>query len=437
MATTQAEWNKVTAQEKAARTKLKNERAKEQATKTTDKKVLALNQEKARIRREQIDTALLAIDNLNIENIPLIRNYNDYVAAHKNDSGYPTSSNLAALQLLSQPVNHNFDLIKGYMNRIDKAEALIKQLDTQIAKITKTNTDTSKTKVYVGNPNLKNVAPKGEKIQFSRDYKYNAPMVSSAYFGSNSLENTILEGNRVDQGKFEDARQAWKNVTGGRGTIQMDQRFLNGFTKNQTTTSKVKFDTQKYGFKFLYNPQTVSMAWGLMSAMDPYYEAQQMDKFQVVATSLMSSTVSFQLMLNRIKDFDYLDNAINPYPEFVAPEERDQIWAKGTMYDLEYLFKTINGPDGTFESQLNGTTADRGWMRPTIVELHLGYSMRYRVRISEFAVNHIIFNSRMVPMLSTVNITCNRFNDGPEAVTSTAPTGKARSGGSGKPGAVL
>jgi hypothetical protein len=174
-----------------------------------------------------------------------------------------------------------------------------------------------------------------------------------------------------------------------------------------------------------------------------------MDKYQVISTALMSSTISFELYLNRIADFDYLDErglksgtspntaaidanldpaqrmrmyntmyaASNPYPETVSIEDQQAIYRKGTMYDIEYLLKTLNGPDAEFTSALNGKTSDRAWMRPTIVELHLGDSMRYRVRISQLAVNHIFFNNRMVPTLSTVKLTCSRMNDGPESIT--------------------
>jgi hypothetical protein len=64
---------------------------------------------------------------------------------------------------------------------------------------------------------------------------------------------------------------------------------------------------------------------------------------------------------------------------------------------------------------LNGQTADRGWIRPTFVELHLGAGMRYRVRVIQLAVTHSIFNSRMVPILSSVKLVLGRFNDGPES----------------------
>jgi hypothetical protein len=261
--------------------------------------------------------------------------------------------------------------------RIDSANADLKSFTAQKAKLQNagSSSTTSNTPPASSHNSTTSNAPRGEKLKFSTDYKYNAPMVGSAYFGGDSFVNTVLEGKFVDQGKYGDAREAWKGTTGGRGTIQMDEKFLSTFTTNSQTSTKTKIDTQKYGFKFLYNPQTVSMSWGLMNYMSPPYEAMAQDPFQVVSAGLMTSVVTFDLVLNRIKDFDYLDGTGNitaspyPYPESpLDTADLKEIYQKGTMYDLEYLFKTINGPDGTFVSKLNGTTADKGWMRPTIAD---------------------------------------------------------------------
>lgn len=434
--TTQAEWNRITKAQKEAEAKAKNARAVENAAKDKERKQQAIYEKIAQIKKLRIDPAVLEIKNLETQNIPLIRAYNDILETDPTNTG--------ALSIAAQPVNYNFNLIKQYTKRINDAVAEIDKLKLQLKQKIYTGNPNISSRPYIGNPNLRTGAgnaPKVEKIQFSKDYKYNAPMVSSAYFGSNSFEDSVLEGKYVDQGKWGDAREAWKGVNGGRGTIQMDQRFLSTFTTS--AESKLgNIDRQKYGFKFLYNPQTISMAWGLMSAMDPYYEASQLDKFQVVATQLMSSTVSFQLMLNRIKDFDYVAGnpfavPANAYPDDVPIEDVEEIYRKGTMYDLEYLFKTLNGPDATFVSQLNGSTADRGWMRPTIVELHLGDALRYRVRIAEFAVNHVIFTPKMVPILSTVNLTCARFVDAPITLDEQVPTVKRNYLGGGRPKQIL
>jgi hypothetical protein len=211
---------------------------------------------------------------------------------------------------------------------------------------------------------------------------------------------------------------AWRNNLGGRGTIQMDRDAITAITEAQK--SNIKYDPKMYGFKFLYNPKDVGMAWGIMDQMDPTYVASGQDAFNAISAGLMSSSVTFDLVLNRIEDLSYLNPdgslkpGINPYPKTVAQKDLFDIYEKGTMYDIEYLFKTLNGPHSTFTSNLNGETADRGWLRPSIVELHLGLRMRYRVRVQSLVINHAIFDSRMVPIFSTVRLQVGRFNDGPD-----------------------
>jgi hypothetical protein len=106
----------------------------------------------------------------------------------------------------------------------------------------------------------------------------------------------------------------------------------------------------------------------------------------------------------------------DPYPNPTPDDtERKVIWKRGTMYDLEYLFRSMGGPYADYKSGLNGTTADRGWLQPIPVELHLGTGLHYLVRVSSLDVKHIMFNERMVPILSTVNINCTRYYDSPGA----------------------
>lgn len=272
------------------------------------------------------------------------------------------------------------------------------------------------------------------KVDLTKGIRYNAPMINYSYFGSNSFQSNVMGGKNVGAPHYSDAKFAWTSTTeaigavqyekyfSGRGAIQMDSLFLKEAPIPVIPGKKT--DANRYGFRFHYNPQTVSMAWGVLTALDPTFEFTGQDKFQIISAGLLTSTVTFQLLLNRTYDFNYVTkNGIlkypNPYPHHVPKEKVSEIWEKGTMHDIEYFLRTINGPNADFESDLNFiktgtrmTTADRAWLRPTIVELHLGNAMRYRVRISEFSVNHVIFNDRMVPMLSTVNLTCNRFADG-------------------------
>jgi hypothetical protein len=289
---------------------------------------------------------------------------------------------------------------------------------------------TNKKPVVPGKPNAKGnsltdtITEEGVDVELSKDYKYNAPLVAGAYLGqgiaADSIGGTLnTKGFPINAPVFTDAYSAWRGVTGGRGTIQMDRQYVKNIATQQK--NELKIDKQMYGFKFLYNPTTVSMGWGLQSQMDPPYAASGEDIFNPISANLITSTVVFEVLLNRIADFNHLKSdgslvGAYPYGQINVPiEERKQIYDRGTMYDLEYFFKTINGPRATFTSRFNGLTADAGWLLPSSLELHLGAGMRYRIRINEVSINHALFNNRMVPILSTVRFVCGRYNDGPQS----------------------
>ena len=281
-----------------------------------------------------------------------------------------------------------------------------------------------------GNSSTNTVTQEGGDVEFSTEYKYNAPLVSGAYLGqgisADSIGGTLdTKGFPINAPVFTDAYSAWRGVSGGRGTIQMDRQYVKNIANSQK--ENLKIDKQMYGFKFLYNPTTVSMGWGVQANMDPDYMSSGEEIFNPISANLITSTVVFEVLLNRIADFNHLksDGSLvgsYPYGQINVPiEERKQIYDRGTMYDLEYFFKTINGPRATFTSKYNGVTADAGWLLPSSLELHLGAGMRYRIRINEVSINHAIFNNRMVPILSTVRFVCGRYNDGPGTPIQIAP----------------
>lgn len=395
--------------------------AKKQAEDTA--KTKKLNDSISRIQSSEIDVAQFYIKSAEKTINEKQKELTAYVTAHESEVGYPSDG----FEGSDTDIIENKQLaIVNANNAILENIKKIKDSNDKIAVIKKQiyalHTIINGTIATTGSPGAINNGTNGTlkgKKSFSKYYTYNAPMVKSAYFGSGSFQDNILGNNRVDKGAYTDARDAWKGVKGGRGTIQMDDKLIQASDK-QLNTQSDNLDTTKYGFKFLYNPTTVSMAWGLMNYMDPPYEASGADVFTVVSAGLMTSTVDFELILNRIEDFNYLNenglSGISPYGVDVPLQDQRDIYRKGTMYDMEYLLKTLNGPSAPFKSALNDWTSDRSWLRPTIVELHLGSALRYRVRIANLSINHIMFNSRMVPILSSVKITCSRFNDGPTAM---------------------
>lgn len=278
-------------------------------------------------------------------------------------------------------------------------------------------------------------------------YEYNAPMLKSAYlnpFGpqGDSVIDRKLIGAPIND--FTNARLAWKGVTPARGTIQMSKIFAANAWKGKPPKGTTKNETP-YGFRFLYNPTDVSMAWGIVDAFSPEYAQSGANGMSGVAVGLMKGTIAFTLLLNRISDMNVLDakglratvdtslipegldpaqrnqfydnlyKQVNPYPTTVSIEDQRNIWKRGTMYDIEYLFRAMGGYYADYKSGLNGITADRGWLQPIPMELHLGTGLRYLVRVSSLDLKHMLFNERMVPTLTTVNVVCTRYYDSPDA----------------------
>jgi hypothetical protein len=273
-------------------------------------------------------------------------------------------------------------------------------------------------------------------------YQYNAPMVSSAYITRGVQVNSAgFDKLITDPGKLQDASKNWGTNQGAKGVIQMNRSFADMAPAATNKTNSNIVDPQMYGFKFLYNPTSISMAWGIVEQFSPQFEATNQDKASAISVGLMKSAVTFSLMLNRIGDMAFIDRnglytgpsvntstlagvqaasnapapSANPYPASVPNEDLQMIYKRGTMYDLDFLFRATGGYSSQYHStMLNGTTADRGWLQPIPVELHLGDGLRYLVRVSALDVQHMIFNERMVPLLTTVNVTCTRYFDGPE-----------------------
>ena len=261
------------------------------------------------------------------------------------------------------------------------------------------------------------------------EYTYNAPMVRTAYLNpglgiTNSSPQQETSSRTIsDPGRssalLNDALTAWDGTLGVKGVIQMDRTTKFNLANVSSTNSK-KIDGKLYGFKFLYNPKEVAMHWGMTDSLYNPEAVASTNTGAGFTLSLQNGTISFSLLLNRMGDQAWLDsNGFNSgdtgkriediYPYFVDDAELKEVYKNGTMYDLEYLFKTISGTSGTFVNPFDQLTADRGWLQGIQVELHLGKGLRYQVRVNSLDVNHVIFNENMVPILSEVNISCSRF----------------------------
>lgn len=234
----------------------------------------------------------------------------------------------------------------------------------------------------------------------------------------------------------KNASELWSSAIGSKGMFQTYFP-VNGWTGTNTDAASAfpkENAIKKYGFQFLYNPGTITMDYMGVQQTDVAYQMSGNDKVNYIPAQGNSGSISFDIMLNRMYDMQYYNedgsltqSAIdanvyaprNPYgPEGVTTHklfnEQQAIYNKGTMYDMEYLLRTLLGY--TMKSSLrHEMTADMGLFSRRPVELHLGPKMRYRGYVNGVGVRHIMFNERMVPILSTVHISFNRYPDYPEA----------------------
>lgn len=265
------------------------------------------------------------------------------------------------------------------------------------------------------------------------DIRFNAPMVKGAYFRDPSVAvralvpKAVLPMLRENQGKAGNSLNTFGPFDTNRGFIVPNKIAREAALKKLSTSAAGLVGGFKipFGFRFHYNPQNVQQTYGTLTDLSPELIMSGADQANMITTPTQSSTISFSLYLNRIEDMNALTNIQHNggdvitsknseihYPEKLTDDDIKLIRDFGTMYDLDFLFKTINGEMNGYKSPLRGIkTGDIGWLNGMAVELHLGRKLRYLARILNISINHILFTESMIPTLSIVNIQCHRFHD--------------------------
>lgn len=262
---------------------------------------------------------------------------------------------------------------------------------------------------------------------------YNASAVKEAYFSSRGDYQATIDKNHKGslKGLMQSYNQPstvlgatdlWSSSIGSKGMIVTAKSVLQAWNSgsNKPNTADAG-DNHNYGFQFHYNPGTVGMSYFTSPNVDVTMMTSGQEMYNLAGLSGSQGSVSFQVVINRIGDFQFftsdgsLKQGFTPeqiYPKPPTRDELDDVYKKGTMYDVEYLLRVLMGT--TMSSYLRGQrTADMGWLPAMPVELHLGKSLRYLGVINNLSINHIIFNENMTPMFSTMDITFARLPDYP------------------------
>jgi len=271
-------------------------------------------------------------------------------------------------------------------------------------------------------------------------FKYNVGSVKEAYFTSRTefiKELTTWQKSNAPKA-IGNASQLWVDGNANKGMIQpwMRSSYQNKISKKDVvelvgetdTIGKSSRLTTVSAFQFLYNPASIDLTYSGWLGQDPNMQKAGVDEFNVAGAPNTQSTISFNILINRMFDMKYYDKTTHKlmkeysknktlyYPRMPDENEQEDIFTKGTMYDVEYLLRAILGYGyKSYFSQRNakvdGLTSDMGYISAGPVEVHLGYSLRYLGLVSQVNVSHVLFDERMVPIFTNVGISIGRIAD--------------------------
>lgn len=219
-----------------------------------------------------------------------------------------------------------------------------------------------------------------------------------------------MGGNEITQRRIDILRQDYTQA-GRLGMIMQDRDSAKAL--NDTDPTK------PWGFRFMYNPEKISYSTAMDTSID--WMLADKDPANYIGGNVQ---VGFTLYLNRMPDMTDLGPLkgrsgpfTGRYARPLTEEEVQGILHRGTEYDIEFLYRVVNGdPNPSIGTLLNYTalgkpalTSDFGYITGTPVWLKVHDNMKYKGSIASVSVTHHIFNEFMIPMFSTVDISMVRY----------------------------
>ena len=193
------------------------------------------------------------------------------------------------------------------------------------------------------------------------------------------------------------------------GRIFQDADFAKDVNKN----TKLSKPGDLWGFRFMYNPNSISY-------VNTGYTNIDINLANDVANLLAANiNIQIELYINRILDLTDLQGNSSDKQAYTPPLSKAAeagLVNRGTEYDIEFLYRVCNGdpktdagPQPLFSDSYAGVTSDVGYMISTPVWIVLNDNLRIFGAIQSMTVDHVIFDKRMVPIFSKVNLTIMRY----------------------------
>lgn len=241
---------------------------------------------------------------------------------------------------------------------------------------------------------------------------------SSSFFVNANIENQFKKQASLSKSRYGDTLKLGRVYQTEATALALQKRKLiqnsNASSHvNDLNLQSVRAGTGVWGFRFIYNPTTIQYSNQVDSSIDWVLNQQDPSRFFGGNVS-----VSFDLYLNRIADLSTITSPTmasaalsQSYPGSVpTPEDIEGLYYRGTEYDLEYLYRCVNGdPQITTLTTKNLQTADFGYVTGSPLWLQLHDGMRFKVSLVSMSVTHVSFSERLVPMLSVVNLSFLRY----------------------------
>jgi hypothetical protein len=236
-----------------------------------------------------------------------------------------------------------------------------------------------------------------------------------------------------------------------RGRIYWYSRVGSKYINELTYNDGSDLNDPRYGFQFMWNPDQYTTSVSVNMDITPSWK----DKFvDVVGAFPSGEYLNLTVRLDRTNDFasikavptsianpiivgtpsnspnsTYTSTGLVTYeslagnyisPDYYSPNQsfdgltqannskKDKIielQQLGTLADLEYLYKAINGPNWT--NQATGRkTSDIGFLSPTLLRIDLGPTS-YLGYVNNLTVNHTSFSKEMIPLRTDVSLQFN------------------------------
>lgn len=228
-------------------------------------------------------------------------------------------------------------------------------------------------------------------------FSFNPPLHPHARFWRPDLGSSKPAGERA--AIYDETRNVY-----GKNALETnkftDLRLGRIVMGNQNMSWALMDADTRYGFRFLYNPETIQRGTNVGTDFIP-------DPGSTLNFMLQEGLerISFEVLLNRIPDVNGPASRGEYRPKAIKQYDMNQIKLRGTHYDLEYLYRCANGLQ---HSRVRKNTGDIGILLPNPCVLVIG-GQKTRGALESIQATDQMFSIDMVPILTYVKITFVRY----------------------------